>query len=218
MKAGMKDFLSKLLSVVLGIIITFTLQGFKDKAHTKKEVRSALELVRTELNTNIEDIREMADYLKQERASAQYFVDHRKTLAKCPADSIRHHSSILFADAAISTSSDALELLKNSSLFQKIGDRNLSMKIIRAYDTCQTISASLNQLVTNRNNRFDAVINDKTAALVVPDGDISIKEFIKTSYGFYAISGLTTQAGVDKYTDISDIEAAIEAINHYLSE
>ena len=95
----MKDFLSKLLSVVLGIAITFTVQGIMDRKHTKKDVRAALELVRTELNTNIDDIGVMTDYLKKERAAAQYFIDHRKTLAKCPADSISYHSSYLFADA-----------------------------------------------------------------------------------------------------------------------
>lgn len=212
----MKDFLTKLLSVVLGIAITFTVQGIMDRKHTKKDVRAALELVRTELGTNIDDIGVMTDYLKKERAAAQYFVDHRKTLAKCPADSISYHSSFLFADATISMSSDALELLKNSSLFQKIGDRPLSMKIIRAYDTCQTISATLNQLVIDRNAHFEASINDKTAALLAPTGSISIKDYIKTDYGYYAIRRITSQASIDQYADITDIEEAIAAINDYL--
>ena len=214
----MKDFFTKLLSVVLGIAITFSVQGILDRAHNKKEVRSALELVRTELTTNLEDIGVMTDYLEQERAAAQYFIDHRKTLARCPVDSVKHYSGLLFADASINTSSDALEMLKNSSLFQKIGDRQLSMKIIRAYDTCQSISAVLNQHVTNRNNRFEASVNDKTAALFASDGTISIKDYIKTAYGFYAIRWITSQASIDQYADVSDIEGALAAINAYLKD
>ena len=214
----MKDFLTKLLSVVLGIAITFTVQGILDRSRAKKDVRSALELVRTELTTNVEDIGVMSDYLRNERAAAQYFIDHRRTLAKCPADSIAYHSSMLFADASITMSHDALELLKNSSLFQKIGDRNLSMKIIRAYDTCQSISSALNQHITHRNNQFENSVNEKTASLFASGGAISIKEYIKTDYGFYAVRWITTQGPVDKYADVTDIEDAIAAINAYLGE
>ena len=63
-------FISDLLSVILGIIITFTIQGRVDHSSDKKEVRSALELVRTELQTNMDDIGIMADYLIQEGRSA----------------------------------------------------------------------------------------------------------------------------------------------------
>ena len=53
---NMKEFLSNLLSVVLGIAITFAVQAIIDRSQTKKDIRAALELVRTELGTNIDDI------------------------------------------------------------------------------------------------------------------------------------------------------------------
>ena len=90
------------------------------------------------------------------------------------------------------------------------------MKIIRAYDTCQTISATLNQLVTDRNNHFETSLNERTAAVLAPTGAISIKEYLKTEYGLYALRRLTSQASIDQYADISDIEEAIAAINEYL--
>ena len=211
----MKDFLTKLLSVVLGIAITFTVQGIMDRKHTKKDVRAALELVRTELGTNIDDIGVMTDYLKKERAAAQYFVDHRKTLAKCPADSISYHSSFLFADATISMSSDALELLKNSSLFQKIGDKDLSMKIIRAYDTCGAIASSMNRHLEDRNNRFDKAINNETAKQLITGSNINIRKFISSPYGAYSVQWVANQPDPSQYVDISDINAAIEAINSH---
>lgn len=214
----MKAFLSDLLSVVLGITITFMVQGILDRSQTKKEVRAALELVRTELGANIDDIGVMTGYLKEERAAANYFINHRSTLAQCPADSVSYHSSILFADASISISSDALELLKNSSLFQKIGDQSLSMKIIRAYDTCQSIAAVLNQHVIDRNDHFDATVNEKTAAAFAPEGFISIQDYIVTDYGYYAVSRITSQASIDAYADITDIEEAVAAISAYLKD
>ena len=45
---------------------------------------------------------------------------------------------------------------------------------------------------------------------------LSIKDYIKTDYGYYAIRRITSQASIDQYADITDIEEAIAAINDYL--
>lgn len=216
MKETTIAFFRHLLSVVLGIIITFSVQGVIDRAHVRREVRSALELVRAELAANIEDIDTMSDYLRQERKSAEYFLDNRAKLASCPADSISFHSGVIFAEASITLSHDALELLKMSSLFQKIGDNDTSMKIIRAYDTCSSIAANLNRHIEARNALFDSSINEQTARKFATKGSIDIKEFIKTNFGLYAVRWLSNQIGPEYYADVTDLEAAISAIDRFL--
>lgn len=216
MKESAASFLSNVLSVILGIVITFTVQGMIDRARERHEVRAALNLVRTELATNATDVAEMTDYLRQERVSANYFLKNLKTLEQCPNDSVRFHSGIIFADATITLSDDALELLKMSSLFQKIGDNDLAMKIIRAYDTCDNIAANLNRHVSQRNERFEESVNEKTAGQFATSGSIDLERYLKTPYGQYAIRWLTTQGDLDIMTDVSDLGAAIDAIDGYL--
>ena len=63
MKESVKTFLKDLLAVVLGIFITFTIQGLINRSADKKDVRSSLELVRSELVRNIDDISVMKDHL-----------------------------------------------------------------------------------------------------------------------------------------------------------
>lgn len=218
MKESTASFLSNVLSVVLGIVITFTIQGMIDRSQEKKDVRSALQLVRTELLTNIDDIGVMCDYLAQERTAAAYILEHRGDLDRCPADSVNFHSGIIFADASISVSQDALELLKSSSLFQKIGNNALSMKIIRAYDDCGTIAAALNKHLDTRNNLFEHSVNEKTARQFASAGSIDIRDYVKTDYGLYAISHLTTQADIGGSIDVTDIREAVEAIDSYLGK
>ena len=145
MKETSANFILNVISVILGIAITFVIQGMINRAGDRKEVRSALELVRSELKTNIEDIGIMTDHLTQERQSAGYLLRNLPKIDKCPEDSVNHHCGIVFADASITLSNDALELLKMSSLFQKIGDNRLAMKIIRAYDTCGSAVSNLNR-------------------------------------------------------------------------
>lgn len=216
MKEPVASFLSNVLSVILGIVITFTVQGMIDRARERHEVRAALNLVRTELATNATDVAEMTDYLRQERVSANYFLKNLKTLEQCPNDSVRFHSGIIFADATITLSDDALELLKMSSLFQKIGDNDLAMKIIRAYDTCDNIAANLNRHVSQRNERFEESVNEKTAGQFATSGSIDLERYLKTPYGQYAIRWLTTQGDLNIMTDVSDLGAAIDAIDGYL--
>ena len=217
MKDTTKAFFRHLLSVVLGIIITFSVQGILDRARVHREVSSALELVRAELVANIDDINTMSEHMRQERKSAQYFLDNRLTIAKCPADSIYYHTGVIFAEASITMTHDALELLKMSSLFQKIGDNETSMKIIRAYDSCENAVTNLNSHFATRNEMIEKSINESNVRKIAANGIIDIKEYIKTGYGQYVINWLSRQVGLEYYADVSDLEAAISAIDKYLS-
>ena len=216
MKESTTNFFLNVLSVILGIVITFSIQGIINRAQDKKNVRSALELIRSELATNAEDISIMLDYLKQEQASAQYFMGHLQDLEQCPSDSVIYHSAVLLSDASITVSHDALELLKMSSLFQKIGDNPLSMKIIRAYDCCTSGAQNLNHHIDARNEQFSVTVNEKNVRKIISDGNIRIREFLKTDLGHYAIEALASQADPSQYTDMAAIQDAIDAIGLYL--
>ena len=155
--AWILDFVNRLLPVVTGIAITFMVQGMVNRAHTRREVRSALQLVRTELSYNREDIAELKEYFQNEMTSARYLKKHTdlvkklKRLDSATADTVKNHLGIVAADVTVVFPHDALELLKISSLFQKIGDNSLSMKIIRAYDSCSQMAISVDRHIAERN-------------------------------------------------------------------
>lgn len=203
-------------SIFLGMICTFVGQGMIDRKADRDEVRTALELVRSELASNIEDINMMADYLEQEQRSANYFLENRAILDKCPKDSVDFHSSMLFADASITLPSNALELLKMSSIFQKLGDDQLSMDIIRAYDSCEYSVANYNKFISDRDEKLNQTINEKSITQFASTGSIDIKKFIKTTYGIYTIRWMTTQVTPNKEQFVNDINKAITAIDGYL--
>ena len=158
LKERIVGFLGRMLSVILGIVITFTVQGIQDRKRNQRAVRSALELVRTELSSNLDDIAILSDYFRQEKASAHYLAVPKKQLAKCPPDSVSFHVGIVNADVSVAFSHDALELLKMSSLFPQIKDNDLSMKIIRAYDSCDLMVSDVNRHVTTRNSMGDKAV------------------------------------------------------------
>lgn len=151
MSDAWKSFFSELVAVILGIVITFAGQGAIDRAHNRKEVRSALQLVRTELISNRQDIADLRETLDQVQQSAQYLNDNPELLKNvhhldtATLNTLTFHQGMVYAEISVTLPHDALELLKTSSIFQKIGDNTLSMKIIRAYDTCQNIVESIDR-------------------------------------------------------------------------
>lgn len=187
MKELILGFFSNLLAVILGIVITFAVQGMINRAQDRQEVRSALGLVRSELATTLDDIALLDEYLNEVPASAQYLVTHEKDLIKCPEDSVLYHSGVVYADVSFAFSHDALELLKMSALFPKIGDNNLSMKIIRAYDACDLMVSNLTRYFSRRDAQ------GKDAAHFLVDQPIP-----------------------EEYLDAADVRAAIDAIDTFL--
>jgi len=216
MNASVKSVLLDSISIILGVFVTFWIQDIIDDAQTKSEVRSALWLVRTELTKNLEDIKELNDYLNQEKASAQYLLRHRQDLAACPADSVSFHCGQLLAEVNASTSNDALEFLQSSSLFQKIGNSLLSMKIIRAYDSCDLMVEIVNRHIADRNTRFENSINESNVKNIAGNGSLDIPAFIKTDYGLYSVRWITTQVVADQTADVADIQEALKSIDDYL--
>lgn len=210
------DFLSNLLAVVLGIIITFWAQGMIDRAGDRKEVRSALELVRKELSANAEDIGVMSGYLVQERKSAEYFLAHRSNLGQCPEDSLAFHRGIIFADASLTLSRDALDLMTMSSLFQKVGDNALSMKIIRAYDACESAARNLNQHIELRDARLEGSVTEGNVGEYAPGGHLDLSKYLNSDFGLYTFRWITGQADPLRLADVSDIEEAVKAVEDYL--
>ena len=215
MKESVSSFLNNLVSVVLGIAITFFVQGIIDRAQDKQDVRAALDLVRAELTTNMADVADMTEYLHLERTAARYILEHRKNLRACPDSLVKEYSGIIFANASITLRDDALELLKMSSLFQKIGDNDLSLKIIRAYDTGSIIASSINHHIEERNELFAGAVNERTFRQMTLGGSIDIWRYIKTPYGEYTILWLTRQGDISTITDVSDLQAAVDAIDIY---
>ena len=195
MRQSVESFFSELLAVVLGIVITFAVQGMIDRAHDRQEVRQALQLVRTELVNNREDINDLKAFLNQEMESAQFLSENAALLKdldrldSLTAAPVKYHLGFIGADVYIAFPHDALELLKMSSIFQKIGDNTLSMKIIRAYDCCATMATSVDSHIKAR----DSQQYDKVADwILLHDPRI--------------------------YADDTDVDKAITAINVFLRQ
>lgn len=132
-KVNWLDHTMNFLSVCLGIAITFAGQGLINRHSERQEVRSSLMLVRNELIDNKSYV-EMADTVFTLFSdAARFLIRYEGHYKDAPADSMAMYCNVPLSSYDISHSSEALELLKNSSLFTKIKDLDLSLDIIHTY-------------------------------------------------------------------------------------
>lgn len=208
------SFTTDILSVVLGIFITFGIQGVIDRRHEKKEVLSALELVREELINNSQNLQEVMDIISSEKAAAQSISRYKGRMQKCSADSLVAWNAVLGSEYFFIVTDDALELLKSSSLFQKINDKSLALGIIKAYDFLDSDSKAFNSHEQYKVSLYmDANTSKIKKASLTSTGPAFLKSFYSTYEADYFLKSVVEMSDESFLgAGLSEIEATIADI------
>lgn len=170
------SFLSNILSVVLGIFITFWIQGMIDRKAERADVRSALELVKEELLENKGSLEDAIGIIAMEREAAESLRGSEGL-----TDTMNTRNTVLYSEYFFTVTDDALELLKSSSLFQKMNDNALALSIIKAYDYLNVNSQAFN---THEKYKTD-LFKDRPK-----DSDFILKSVIEMSDDAFLRAGI----------------------------
>jgi len=213
-------FLSNILAVILGIVITFSIQNISDAKKQRSNVKSALQLVRDELDGCRQDLNTVLQMMDLEAKGAAYILKNADNLKQCPQDSISLYGTAVITEMVLTLPSDALELLKTSSLFQTINDNSLSLKILRAYDQCQAQQQVFAHHESVKSDVFSkACKTDDVNLLNKDESYISISQIAKDKVGrTMLIRLMLNDAAASVHGSLKDIETAIDAINEYLEK
>lgn len=212
------SFVSNIIAVVLGIFITFGIQGLIDRHGEKKDVLSALELVKEELINNKESLQEVINLIAMEKEAAEFIRDNKKDFSKCDKDSLESMNYILGSEYFFTVTDDALELLKSSSLFQKINDKSLALGIIKAYDYLNADSQAFNTHEKYKTALYGEVNTDKAkkAAMIYAGPDF-LKLFYSSKEGDYFIKSVIDMSqSTFMESGLPEIESTIAAIEERL--
>ena len=126
-------YLMNFVAVCLGIVITFAGQGLINRHAERNEVKSSLMLVKNELQDNLSYIEFADSVLAEYSAAAEFLIRYEGHYSDAPQDSMVAYCNVPLTVVEITHSEEALELLKNSNLFTKIKDLDLSLEIIHTY-------------------------------------------------------------------------------------
>lgn len=130
-----RDFFTNFLAVVLGIVITLLCNTWIGEHNERKDLRNTLSLVCDELQENLNLLDEIEAQCQLELQAAQYLTQYYDRFEECENDSMRLYCNAPLTVSRYNISDNALELLKTSQLIQKIGNKELALDIIRAYNT-----------------------------------------------------------------------------------
>ena len=139
------DFFRNFIAVVLGIIITFAGSDWITERNTQKEIKKSLQLVKSELLLNREEMEALRDRIVLEQYAANYLFEHKDNPAEMPQDSIRKYFPLPFQWSKFTFTNDAMEMLKASALIQKIQNNELALQIMKVYGAIKAAEISFDK-------------------------------------------------------------------------
>ena len=139
----MGDYLRQFSIVVGGIIVTFWGSDLIAEHARQKEVRSTMQLVAEELQHSreaLEDVRNLAD--KDVRMST-LLKENELNVSAVSRDSLYKYRMLFSNMTTFNYSTDALEVLKGSSLMQYISDKRMLQDVLQTYHKLSRIKGDI---------------------------------------------------------------------------
>jgi hypothetical protein len=169
-------FLTNLLGVILGIVLTFGVNSLWQKHEENKKVREILILVRNELTNNKEWFINQEKIIRKDSYVYKKILEAKGDWKSIPVDTLTaYYIQTRSLDMSQLTFS-AWQIFQNSEMIQKISDKEL---VIRLIDCFFWISEIQNHIMTQyweyKNKSvaaevdlykyFDAIMNNKETVL-----------------------------------------------------
>lgn len=146
-------FVLEVLSVALGVVLTFAGEAYISHKNEVKDVKENLALVRDELLVNIEEMDTVYAQRDEQARAALYISMNFDHFEQCDPDTLLKYCNGPLTIFKADVTEDAFELLKISTLINKIDDRELSLDIIKGYKTLKTHQSHI-QFNTDKFNRL----------------------------------------------------------------
>ena len=159
------DNFRQLSIVILGIVVTFMASDALSEYSKSRELKKAMQLVREELRLNRENVRKIADWVKMNQYVGRMMLSAGKNLEGIPDDTLQKYVNIPFQTEDFLYTNHALELLKTSSLFQQMRDKEHALQLIRAYAELELVARTMDFFMTEKIKRMEehgAAVKERT--------------------------------------------------------
>lgn len=127
------DYFRQFSIVAAGIIVTFWGSDKLTEHSRQKEVRATMQLVAEELEYNRKELREVKRLLDIDVHMSIVLSKHKMDISDIPSDTILKYDKLFNNMSEFSYKTDALDVLKGSSLMQYISDKRMLQDLLQAY-------------------------------------------------------------------------------------
>lgn len=127
------DYFRQFSIVAAGIIVTFWGSDKITEHSRQKEVRAAMQLITEELEYNRKELCYIKHLLDIDRHMSSLLIKHKMDVSGIPTDTLSKYDKLFNNMNELSYKTDALDVLKGSSLMQYISDKRLLQDILQTY-------------------------------------------------------------------------------------
>lgn len=157
------NYIRQLSVVTLGIIITFMGSDLISERNTQKRLKTALQLVKSELILTRDAIESMKSQYDQEAAVGLYLQKYKNHIEQANEDSLKMSINIPFRTTHYQYNEDAMEMLKTSGLIQQIENQELAIKLIKTNNIIKERAyGNFNVYADNKNKKQDKLHENRT--------------------------------------------------------
>lgn len=213
-------FALEFLAVVLGIVITFAGEAIISSHNEQVDVKNSLQLVKDELQDNLSYILEADSLMEIDGEAARFLIRFMGHYDEAPKDTLYYYCNYPMYLYTFYNTSQALELLKSSSIFSKIKDKSLALDIIHAYGNIEEYIRLKRSYLEKKKNLVDEAVNDDMKKLLsVPH--ITAQKFwttiTSTTAGVYLLHELRISSSMNSNSEhVREITTStIEKIDLY---
>ena len=127
------DYFRQFSIVAAGIIVTFWGSDRITENARQKEVRATMQLVTEELEYNRQELRNIKHLLDIDIHMSLLLREHDMDVSKIPTDTLWKYGTLFNNMDEFSYRTDALDVLKGSSLMQYISDKRMLQDVLQTY-------------------------------------------------------------------------------------
>lgn len=127
------DYFRQFSIVAAGIIVTFWGSDLISENTRQKEVRATMQLVAEELEYNKQELYRVRSLLDIDIHMSRLLMEHDMNISEISGDTLWKYGKLFNNMAEFSSRSDALDVLKGSSLMQYIPDKRMLQDVLQVY-------------------------------------------------------------------------------------
>ncbi len=191
------DFVRQVAVVVIGVVITFMGSDLITQNSEKKDIQSTMSLIRDELKSNREKYEDIVAEFREDEALSTLLAEHDMKIRTIPEDSLRQYATVLGHIRGFSYTQDALDILKNSMLMQKISDKELLLQLTKVYEALNGFKLTMTEYYEMKDQimtPFNLALTDEQMHWLYEGGyeawdiylsDISVRNFLRVAQMYF---------------------------------
>lgn len=127
------DYLRQFSIVAAGVIVTFWGSDLVTERARQREVRATMQLVAEELEHNRQELRNIKQLLDVDIHMSTVLIEHKMNISEIPMDTLWKYGKLFNNMDEFYYRTDAMDVLKGSSLMQYIPDKRLLQDVMQIY-------------------------------------------------------------------------------------